>query len=47
MVTKTQKKLDETTVRQAGLDTATDPALPSGTTVTGTPLAVKTDELAT
>ena len=47
MVTKTQEKLDETMVSQAGLDTATDPALPSGTTVTGTPLEVKTDELAT
>jgi len=47
MVTETQKKLDETMVSQAGLDTTTDPALPSGTTVTGTPLEVKTDELAT
>jgi len=47
MVTETQKKLDETMVSQAGLDTATNPALPSGTTVTGTPLEVKTDELAT
>ena len=47
MVTKTQEKLDETMVSQAGLDTTTNPALPSGTTVTGTPLEVKTDELAT
>ena len=43
----TQDKVQEEMIQQAGLDTTTAPALPTGTQVTSTPLAIGTGEIAT